>query len=211
MGSTHLKMVNALSRVTGYRPYFKEAFGDTGITKERVARALADYERTRMSGNSAFDRWKGGHDENAVSGQVKQGFALFAGKAQCIHCHGGPLFTRGQFHNIGIGWDPVAQTFADEGRHLVTKGAVDEAWPGTFKVPTLREIARRAPYMHDGSIHTLREVVEYYNRGANPNPYLNAFIRPLRLTDAEIDALVAFLESLNGEGWQDVGPSGFPQ
>jgi cytochrome c peroxidase len=112
---------------------------------------------------------------------------------------------------VGIGWDPVKKTFADEGRHLITKGTLDEAWPGTFKVPTLREVARRPPYMHDGSLRTLREVVAYYNRGANPNPYLSAFITPLGLTSAEIDDLVTFLEALNGEGWQDPGPAHFPQ
>jgi cytochrome c peroxidase len=210
MGSAHSEMVRTLSGIMSYRPYFREAFGDTAITKERVAQALAAYERTRMSGNSAFDRWRSG-DDNAVSDRAKQGFAVFQGSGQCFHCHGGPLFTRAQFHNIGIGWDPVTQTFADEGRHAVTKGTVFEAWPGTFKVPTLREVARRAPYMHDGSLRTLREVVEYYNRGANPNPYLSAFIRPIGLTNTEIDALVAFLESLNGEGWQDTGPSRFPE
>jgi len=163
-----------------------------------------------MSGNAPFDRWQSGHDEAAVPEGVKRGYAIFAGRAQCAHCHAPPLFTRGGFHNIGIGWDPARQTFADEGRHRITKGTVFEDWPGTFKVPTLREVARRPPYMHDGSIATLREVVEYYNRGATPNPYLSAFIHPLGLNAAEMSDLIAFLESLNGNGWQDRGPTRFP-
>jgi cytochrome c peroxidase len=209
MGSTHATMTRTLSRIAGYRPYFIEAFGDGSITPERVAHALADYERTRMSGNSPFDRWHSGRDETAVSERVKRGYGLFAGRAQCGHCHPPPLFTRGGFHNIGIGWDSARQTFADDGRHAITKDTVFEDWPGTFKVPTLREVARRPPYMHDGSIATLRDVVEYYNRGANPNPYLSAFIHPLGLSADEVADLVAFLESLNGDGWQDRGPAHF--
>jgi cytochrome c peroxidase len=210
MGSSEAAMLQTLSAIAGYRPFFAEAFGDDRITTPRVLRAIADYERTRMSGNSPFDRWKVGHDEDAMSDRAKRGWELFAGKAQCAHCHNPPLFGGG-FHNVGIGWDASSQRFADEGRFTVTKGKVEEAWPGTFKAPTLREVARRPPYMHDGSMPTLRAVVEYYNRGAHTNPYLSAFIHPLGLTAAEIDDLVAFLESLNGEGWQDAGPTHFPQ
>jgi len=211
MGSTHSEMVRTLSRINGYAPYFAEAFGDARISRERVAHALADYERTRLSGNSPFDRWQDAHEPNAVSDEAKGGYALFTGKAQCFHCHGGRLLRGGGFHNVGIGWDPKTHTFADDGRHAVTRGSTLEAWPGTFKAPTLREVSRHPPYMHDGSIATLREVVEYYNRGANPNPYLSAFIHPLGLTPAEIGELVAFLNTLNGEGWQDAGPSRFPR
>jgi cytochrome c peroxidase len=210
MGSTDAAMLKTLSRIDGYHRYFEQAFGDSRITRERVARALADYERTRVSGNSPFDRWHSGHDATALSDGAKRGYELFTGKGECAHCHAPPLFGGG-FHNTGIGWDRATHTFADQGRHLITKGTIDEDWPGTFKAPTLREVARRAPYMHDGSIHTLREVVEYYNRGANPNPWLSAFIHPLGLTPAEMDDLVAFLEALNGEGWQDRGPTRFPQ
>lgn len=211
MGNTHADMIRTLERVSGYRPYFVEAFGDGRITKERVAQAIADYERTRLSGNSAFDRWTSGHRDDAVSEEVKRGFALFSGKAECAHCHGAYSLNGGAFHNIGIGWDAARQRFADEGRHAVTKGSVFQTWPGTFKVPTLREVSKHPPYMHDGSIATLRAVVEFYNRGANPNPYLSAFIHPLGLSSAEIDAIVAFLESLEGEGWQDRGPTRSPQ
>jgi len=211
MGSSHAQMEQTLSRIDGYRPYFAQAFGDTRITKDRVARALADYERTRMSGNSPFDRWRTGRDDRAVSAEVKRGFALFTGKAQCARCHPGPLFTDAGFHNLGVGWNAATRTFSDEGRHAVTRGSVRQADPGTFKTPTLREVSRRAPYMHDGSIATLRDIVEFYNRGGIPNPDLDNNIAPRGLSGDEIDAIVAFLKSLDGEGWQDVAPSHFPR
>jgi cytochrome c peroxidase len=211
MGSSHARMVETLSGIEGYEPYFVEAFREPRITKERIARALADYERTRVSGNSPFDRWRHAHEPDAVSAEAKRGYALFSGKAQCFHCHGAGGFSGGGFHNTGIGWDARTGTFADEGRHAVTKGSTLEAWPGTFKTPTLREVSRHPPYMHDGSIPTLREVIEFYNRGANPNPYLSAFIHPLGLTPTEIGELIAFLNALDGEGWQDAGPSRFPR
>jgi cytochrome c peroxidase len=211
MGNSESAMLGALSRIDGYRGYLVEAFGDARMTPERVAVAIADYERTRLSGNSPFDRWRVRHQEDAISDTAKLGFRLFNGTAQCGHCHGARSFNGGGFHNTGIGWDPGTRTFADPGRHAVTRGTVFEEWPGTFKAPTLREVSRHAPYMHDGSIATLRGVVEFYNRGANPNPNLSAFIKPLGLSPHEIDAIVDFLKTLDGEGWQDNGPVMFPQ
>jgi len=215
MGNTHEAMISTLSRIAGYAPYFDEAFGSPAITKERVAHAIADYERTRMSGNSPWDRWRYNRDENAVSSQVKQGHELFFGKARCNQCHLGDNFTESSFHNIGIGWDPKTKTFADEGRWVVTKGTTDESFGesdrGRFKTPTLREVTKHAPYMHDGSIATLREVVEYYNRGGNKNPYLDPKIQPLDLRPEEMDALVAFMQALEGEGYQDSPPRSFPE
>ena len=125
-----------------------------------------------------------------------------------------------QRRNLPQPWDrldPATQTFTDEGRHLVTQGKLfaraGDADRGALKTPTLRDITRRAPYMHDGSIRTLREVVEFYNRGTKANPYLDVRIppQPLGLTNAEIDAVVSFLESLDGDGWQDRAPSRFPR
>ena len=208
MGSTHTTMIATLTRVGGYKPYFERAFGTPEITKERVARAIADYERTRMSGNSPWDRWRRSRDQSAVSEQVKQGHELFYGKASCNQCHLGNNFTDSRFHNVGVGWNPKTKTFADEGRFLVTKQPPDR---GAFKTPTLREVTKHAPYMHDGSIATLREVVELYNRGGEKNPYLDPKIEPLRLSPAEVDALVAFMEALDGEGYQDTPPTVFPQ
>jgi cytochrome c peroxidase len=185
------------------------------VTKERVAKAIADYERTRMSGNSPWDRWRQNRDESAVSAQVKAGHDLFFGKAECNQCHVSNGFTDSRFHNLGVGWDPDAKTFRDWGRWDVSKTKSDqqpgEADRGAFKTPTLREVTKRAPYMHDGSIATLREVVEFYNRGGVKNPWLDPKIKPLNLTDAEMDALVAFMQALDGEGYQDVPPRSFPQ
>jgi cytochrome c peroxidase len=215
MGGSHDTMVSTLSKVEGYAPYFREAFGTPDITKERVAKAIADYERTRMSGNSPWDRWRETGDAAAVSDAVKQGHDLFFGKAECNQCHLGNSFTDSQFHNLGVGWDPKTATFKDWGRWEFSKNTAaeqpGEADRGAFKTPTLREVTKHAPYMHDGSIATLREVVELYNRGGVKNPWLDPKIKPLKLTDAEIDALVEFMKALEGEGYQDAAPASFPQ
>ncbi len=208
MGNSHEAMVGSLRRIKGYAKYFKEAFGTEEITKERVAKAIADYERTRMSGNSPWDRWRYARDENAVSEKVKAGHELFFDKAACNQCHLGQNFTDSLFHNLGIGWDSQAKKFADEGRYLITRNEADR---GAFKTPTVRDVTKHPPYMHDGSIPTLREVVQHYNKGGNPNPKLDPKIKSLDLNAEEIDALVAFMEALNGEGYQDVPPTAFPQ
>ena len=208
MGSTHDSMITTLSGVKAYAPYFKAAFGDDRVTKDRIARAIADYERTLFSGNSPWDRWQAG-DKTAVSEQVKKGHELFFfGKAACNQCHLGQNFTDSSFHNLGVGWDERTKTFKDEGRSAVSKKDEDR---GAFKTPTIREVAKRAPYMHDGSHKTLREVVEFYNKGGERNPHLSSKMKPLGLTSEEVDALVAFMEALSGEGHQDPGPKEFPK
>ena len=113
MGNTVEAMIQTLGGIQAYSKYFQEAFGSPEITKERVAKAIADYERTRMSGNSPWDRWRAG-DEAAVSDEVKKGHDLFFGKAECNLCHLGQNFTDSSFHNLGIGWDPKARKFADD-------------------------------------------------------------------------------------------------
>lgn len=207
MGNTHDAMVAALQRTTSYAPYFREAFGTPQITKERVAKAIADYERTRMSGNSAWDRWRNNRDERAVSLDVKKGHELFFGKAGCNQCHLGQNFTDSLFHNVGVGWNPATRRFADDGRYLVTKQENDR---GAFKTPTLRDVSLHPPFMHDGSVNTLRQVVELYNKGGVRNPHLDPKLRPLALTADEIDALVRFMEALRGEGYQEMAPAAFP-
>ena len=211
MGNTHQTMIATLTKIPGYAPYFKEAFGTSEITKERVAKAIADYERTRMSGNSPWDRWRYNHEENAVSAQVKQGHELFQGKADCAQCHLSNNFTDGQFHNLGVGWIPEKKAFKDEGRWAISKEQGRQGDRGAFKTPTVREVTKHAPYMHDGSVATLRQVVEFYNKGGEKNPWLDPKVKPLKLTDAEIDALVAFMQALDGEGYQDTPPAVFPQ
>ena len=215
MGSSHQSMIATLTKIQGYRPYFKEAFGSEEITKERVAHALADYERTRMSGNSPYDRWRYAKQDDALSPAAKEGYDLFFNKARCNQCHVGDNFTDSNFHNLGVGWDPKTRTFTDEGRWVVTRNTVDEGFAdsdrGRFKTPTLREVTKHAPYMHDGSEATLRDVMELYNRGGNKNPYLDPKMTPLNLTPAEIDAVIEFMKALEGEGYQDSAPTAFPQ
>jgi cytochrome c peroxidase len=206
MGHTHEAILTGL-RANGYAPYFKEAFGTEEITPARMAKAIADYERTRLSGNSPWDRWKSGGDESTVSADVKKGDALFFGKAGCNQCHLGQNFTDSAFHNLGVGWDPRTRTFKDVGRFAVTKADGDR---GAFKTPTLRDVGLHAPYMHDGSVPTLRAVVEIYNQGGIRNTRLDPKIKPLGLTNDEVDALVKFMEALKGEGYLDKAPSSFP-
>ncbi len=213
MGMTHAGIEAAVRAIPAYRPYFAEAFGDDRIDVDRVAGAIAAYEATRMSGNSAFDRWDAG-DPKALDARQQEGFRVFFGKAACNQCHLGPNLTDSRFHNLGVGWRPPApgadpaSGFQDPGRVRVTGNPADT---GAFKTPTLRDVSRRAPYMHDGSVPTLREAVLLYDRGGIRNPWLSPEVKPLRLTAAEVDALVAFLEALDGEGFQDVPPRSFPR
>ncbi|MBI5396842.1 MAG: cytochrome-c peroxidase [Verrucomicrobia bacterium] len=207
MGNTHEAMISTLQGIKGYAKYFKEAFGTGEITKDRVAKAIADYERTRLSGNSPWDKWRDGND-SAVSAEVKKGHELFFGKAVCNQCHLGQNFTDSLFHNLGVGWDADAKKFKDAGRVAISKKDEDT---GAFKTPTLRDIAKHAPYMHDGSQATLRDTVVHYNKGGTPNPHLSPKIKPLNLTEDEITALVKFMEALNGEGYMDTEPKSFPK
>jgi cytochrome c peroxidase len=213
MGDTHASVVEKIAAAGGYRSFFEEAFGSPEVTIDRIARAIADYERTRLSGNSRWDKWNEwlpdtvGYDELLTEQEIL-GNDLFFGKANCSNCHSGPHFTDSQFHNIGIGWDPKTETFSDEGRYVVTGDEVDR---GAFKTPGLREVHLRAPYMHDGSIPTLREAVEHYVNGEFQNPWLSDKMEEIDLTDEEIDALVAFLNALAGEGYEDEPPEVFPR
>jgi cytochrome c peroxidase len=213
MGNTHAGVVAAVGRLEGYRPYFREAFGDARIDIDRISEAIAAYEATRLSGNSAYDRYQAG-DDRALSEEALEGRDLFFGRARCSACHLGPTLADGKFHNVGIGWkapapgQPAEAGFADLGRRAVTR---DPADTGAFKTPTLRDLTRRAPYMHDGSEPTLRGVVRYYMNGGNENPWLDPAMAEVEVRPCEISALVAFLESLDGEGWADRAPPSFPQ
>ena len=159
---------------------------------DEVSRALASFVRSLFSGDSPFDRFING-DRAALTTEQQAGLQVFRGKANCTACHVGPTFTDERFHNTGVAWREGQ--LLDEGRFGVTRRSEDR---GAFKTPTLREIARTAPYMHDGSLVTLREVVDYYDRGGNSNPGLDAELRPLNLTASDKDALIGFLQSLYG-------------
>ena len=202
---THEEMVTKMRKIAGYRAMFNDVFG-RDIVIEDVGKAIASFQRTILSGNSPADRFDYGGDEKALSEEAKRGLELFRGKARCTRCHSNFNFSDEKFHNLGIGWDTNT---VDLGRYMVTKNPEDV---GAFKTPTLREIARTAPYMHDGRFKTLVEVVDFYNGGGIKNPYLDNTIIPLELTEQEKGDLVVFLRSLNGEGWQQAkAPKAFPQ
>ncbi|MFT7462085.1 MAG: cytochrome c peroxidase [Pseudohongiellaceae bacterium] len=213
MGNTHEVAVQSIAAVPQYAPFFAAAFGDAEVTLDRIAEAIADYERTRISHNSRYDQWRDGDDEepgyvNPLTDEEILGSELFFGKALCATCHVGTSFTDSKFHNLGVGWDATSNSFADEGRSAINGVATDL---GAFKTPGLRETTLHAPYMHDGSMATLREVMEHYNVGGIPNPTLSPKMKVLNLNDAEIDALVAFMYAIEGEGWQDTAPQHFPR
>jgi cytochrome c peroxidase len=169
-----------------------EVSARVGMPIEEVSRSLASFVRSLLSGDSPFDRFING-DRRALTAEQQTGLQLFRGKANCTACHVGPTFSDERFHNTGVAWRDGQ--LLDEGRSAVTGRLEDR---GTFKTPTLREIARTAPYMHDGSVLTLTDVVEFYDNGGTSNPGLDAELRPLHLTDSEKAALASFLQALNG-------------
>jgi cytochrome c peroxidase len=159
---------------------------------EDVGAALATYVRTIVAGDSPYDRYLAG-DRSALSASARRGFDLFFGRAGCAACHTGPTFTDEQFHNTGVAW--TGEDFSDLGRGAVTGLPRDR---GAFKTPTLREVSRTAPYMHDGSFATLESVVDFYVGGGRSNPYLDPRLSPLNLTSDQQADLAAFLRSLSG-------------
>ena len=214
-----------------YRYQFAQVFGQSGdaITMREVTQAIASYERTLVAANSAFDRYYFGNDETALTAAQQQGFVVFQ-NSHCMHCHtintDHALFTDQKFHNLGIGFSMISAElqammdhFMEEkakgmdidvavlmnpqdselGRFVVTGNAADL---GAFKTPTLRDVALTAPYMHNGSLATLTDVVEFYNTGghingqAQNNPYLSDSIRPLNLDDQQKQELVEFMKAL---------------
>jgi cytochrome c peroxidase len=192
MGNTHDSMIATLEKLQGYRGLFSKAFGTDAITVDRVAQAVATFERTILSGNSPYDRYKAG-DKRAMTAAQVRGMRIFFDKAKCDSCHEGINFTLNAYANLGVGTDKPEP---DVGRFAVTKDPAD--W-GAFKTPTLRDVARTGPYMHDGSLANLYQVVNYYNKGGLPNKNLSEKIKPLKLSEPEKDDLVAFLNALTGD------------
>jgi cytochrome c peroxidase len=172
----------------------EQAVARTRVSARDMSHALATYVRSLMSGDSPFDRFVNG-DRTALSPEARDGLRIFRGKGNCTACHIGPNFTDEKFHNTGIAWVEATTSFRDDGRAAISGKAEDR---GSFKTPTLREAARTAPYMHDGSLASLEQVVEYYDRGGNRHTLLDEEIRPLGLTTMEQRVLVAFLQSLTG-------------
>ncbi len=205
MGNTHDAIVDRLKSVAEYRALFAKAFGSEEITIDKTAKAIACFERTLLSGNAPYDRYRHG-DKKAMTPAQVRGMSVFVDKAKCDQCHEGANFTLNAYSNLGVGTD---KPDPDVGRYAVTKDPRD--W-GAFKTPTLREIEHTAPYMHDGSLKTLEEVVDFYDKGGIKNKNLDEKIKPLHLTDREKADLVAFLKALSGDGWQGVkAPAEFPQ
>ncbi len=228
-----------------YQTGFQSAFGlsPDKVTIDYVAKAIASFERTVLSGNSAFDRYYFRRQYDAMTVAQIRGLSLFLGQGRCVSCHSieqdHALFTDGQFHNIGIGINAIQQDVpklaeaylaakatganvdvtvltdkksSELGRFAVTN---ELSQVGAFKTPTLRDIDLTAPYMHDGSLKTLQEVMAHYNNGGASKPdervndFLDGGIRPLNLTDAQMDDLVAFMKALTGskDQTQTAGPT----
>lgn len=223
------EVIRKLTQLDDYRGLFEKAFDGRGPDMETVGDAIATYERALVSGNSPFDRWRYGGDREAMSAAAQRGYRLFTGKGACSSCHligeTSALFTDDDFHNTGMGWhtamepgagyrrvqlapgvyqmvstdiiaDVSAPVEGDVGRYEITQNP-DDRW--RYKTPSLRNVALTAPYMHNGSLQTLADVVRFYNQGGYANPGLDPRIRPLGLTDAEIQDLIAFLDALTGD------------
>jgi cytochrome c peroxidase len=208
MNQTHDAVVAKLKGDPAYRALFQSAFGTGDITMERIATALAGFERTMLSGNSAFDRYEYQGHKDALSASQIRGLAIFTDpeKGNCSVCHTiGPhfaLFTDGDFHNTGEGVGPDGE-FTDLGRFETTKRDSDK---GAFKTPTLRNVAVSGPYMHDGKLKTLKDVVDFYAGQGNSNPYLDKRISAIQLSGRDRADLVEFMKSLTGEMPSNLGP-----
>ena len=222
-------VISKIRRMPDYAGLFEAAFDGRGVSMETLGMALAVYQRALVSGNSPFDRWHYGGEQAALSESAKRGFEIFTGKANCSSCHtvgkDYALFTDDQLHNTGMGYresmgikpktervllapgvyvDVDRETIEsvglprppDLGLYEITQSPHDR-WK--YRTPTLRNVALTAPYMHNGSLSTLHDVVEFYNDGGVPNELLDPRVRPLGLNDEEIDDLVAFMRSLTGD------------
>lgn len=220
-------VIDKIKQLPDYQTLFKRAF-KRPIGMETISFALASYERSLNSADSNFDRWHFGQQENAISPSAQQGYRLFTGKAKCSHCHtlaaNHALFTDHQFHNTGIGYKQTMSTTtkttkvqlapglfiqvenqlidavsehktSDLGRYEITHNPADR-WK--YKTPSLRNISLTAPYMHNGSLNTLEQVVHFYNQGGINNALLDPIIEPLHLTAQEISDLLEFLKTLTG-------------
>jgi cytochrome c peroxidase len=178
-----------LSAIPGYLDAFDAAFGEGDITVHKAEMALATFERSIVSGEAPFDRWLNG-DDSAINDAAKRGFVLFNAKANCSACHSGWAFTDSSFHDIGTAHDDDI----GRGRLFPSSTALKYA----FKTPTLRDVAHRAPYMHDGSVPTLEAVIDLYDRGGIDRPSRDVEIHPLGLSAGEKADLIAFLRTLTG-------------
>ena len=216
MGKQSYKdIIDRLAKIPSYSEQFEKVFGSC-VTLDGMAKAIATFERVAaLSGNSPYDKYK--NDNKALSDSEKRGMLLFGltlntdddfktdtvrQKANCTACHVGFNFTDDQFHNLGIGFNLKTGRWklGDLGRWAIDPiGAKTDVAVGSFKTPTVREIAHSGPYMHDGSLTTLEQVVEHYDKGGTPNPALDPEIKKLNLSAQEKADVVAFMKALSGE------------
>ncbi len=223
-GNGEADMMEArLAFIPEYRKRFSEVFGDTWPQLSNAWKAIAAFERTLVQTDTPFDEFMRGN-EDALTDAQKRGLALFTGKANCIECHNGALFSDEKYYNIGV---PRAERWQEDGLAQITfryeqfaKGVTEDLYRtikddaglyyrtkqkddfGKFRTPSLRYTLYTAPYMHNGAFFDLFEVVEFYNAGGGENEFAatkTSLIKPLNLTEAEIEDLVAFLESLSGD------------
>jgi len=190
MGETLENVVRKLNAIPGYKEQFQQVFG-TDVTTDGIAKAIASFERTIVSGPSPYDRYIAG-DKKAMSAAAIRGMEIFNGKGHCSPCHSGPMFSDQSFHNIGVGMDAAEPNV---GREAITKDPNDR---GKFKTPGLRNVALTHPYLHTGMEKTLMDVVAFYDKGGIKNPNLDPLMLPLNLTQREKEDLVAFMEALTG-------------
>ncbi len=211
MAFTHQGVVERLSDDPVYPELFEEAWGEGPISFEMVAKSIASFERTVLVGNSPFDRYMFGGDKEAMSAEAIRGLDVFTDpeKGNCAVCHeineeeGYALFTDNKFHNLGVGAE-IDGSFGDPGRFKISQVETDT---GAFKTPHLRNIADSDPYMHDGHLKTLKEVVDFYVGAGNSNDFRDEEIQELdHLSAQERADLIAFLEALSGEYPDNVGP-----
>ena len=189
MGEDIENVLNKLNNIPYYKNLFEEAFGKGDITKEKLASAIAEYERTIISNKTHYDHFIAGNAK-ALSDSAKNGLEIFKGKAMCIACHNGPDFTDGDFHNIGL---PATD---DIGRAKISGKSEDTR---KFKTPTLRELIYTAPFFHKGQFQTLEQVITYYNVGGGDDPSKDPLKEPLNLNSQEQKDLVEFLKSLSSK------------
>jgi cytochrome c peroxidase len=225
----HQAIVDVVQNDLIYTQQFKKVFAvqKNEIKIGYMTKAIASYERTLISGDSLFDRYLFGRDHSVLSASAERGLGVFKNKGNCVTCHeiswNNALFTDNRFYNIGVGFNrltPVLDEFiasinqginpdgfpltalqrSELGRFSVTKQVADI---GRFKTPTLRNIALTAPYMHDGSMLTLEEVIEHYDKGGDKNKFIDTKIFPLQLTKQEKQDLVAFMKALTSQTLPD--------
>ncbi len=193
MGSSMAAVIERLSKIPDYQQRFQKVFG-TGVTEKGFAQAIAAFERTILSGDSAYDRFQAG-DQKALTNAQERGLKVFE-KAGCVNCHTPPLFSNYEFHNAGVG---AGKPNPDEGRKMVTKKDEDT---GAFRVPSLRDVAKTAPYFHDGTARTLEVAVALMAAGGKDNPHRSSdfdAVRDSKLTARDQKDLVEFLKALSGK------------